>query len=324
MTRAKEELHLTSARDYGGRSARKVSQFVLEALDLPRDAARPREGEGAGGYARHSRPAGRDRRASSRRRSAPTSCSSSATVRSTTTRPARSSTATCTSCACRSAATTRWCTGRRSTAWSSTTCAGGRPASTRRSRTSSRRTTASGGTRGSSRGGTRRRGRTPGGRRIERFWHEEEASGTRPTFIEREFGVSLRGPGGARAGSRPLGPRRRDRGRTGDRGLQVLRRPGARARRRAGHGEPPAPDLRAGLAGDVRAAPGAGRAAVPRVRRGRPPHADGGGRRDGARSAVRAAARGIRARRFAATPSYQACRYCAYSQICPYTASRGI
>ena len=41
-------------------------------------------------------------------------------------------------------------------------------------------------------------------------------------------------------------------------------------------------------------------------------------------AAVRAAAVGIRARRFTATPSYQACRYCAYSQICPYTASRGV
>ena len=41
MTRAKDALHLTSARDYGGRSTRKVSQFVLEALDLPRDAVSP-------------------------------------------------------------------------------------------------------------------------------------------------------------------------------------------------------------------------------------------------------------------------------------------
>ena len=39
-------------------------------------------------------------------------------------------------------------------------------------------------------------------------------------------------------------------------------------------------------------------------------------------SAVRAAADGIRARRFDATPSRQACRYCAYSQICPFTATR--
>ncbi|MDP3722175.1 MAG: ATP-dependent helicase, partial [Candidatus Omnitrophota bacterium] len=34
MTRAKEELYLTSAYDYGGKTVRKVSQFILEALDL--------------------------------------------------------------------------------------------------------------------------------------------------------------------------------------------------------------------------------------------------------------------------------------------------
>ncbi len=41
MTRARRELYLTSARDYGGTRPRKVSAFVLEALDLPKDAARP-------------------------------------------------------------------------------------------------------------------------------------------------------------------------------------------------------------------------------------------------------------------------------------------
>ena len=41
MTRAMRELYFTSARDYGGSRQRKVSQFVLEALDLPKDAARP-------------------------------------------------------------------------------------------------------------------------------------------------------------------------------------------------------------------------------------------------------------------------------------------
>ncbi|HJP70545.1 MAG TPA: PD-(D/E)XK nuclease family protein, partial [Candidatus Limnocylindria bacterium] len=35
MTRAREELVLTWARDYGGRRSRSVSQFVIEALDLP-------------------------------------------------------------------------------------------------------------------------------------------------------------------------------------------------------------------------------------------------------------------------------------------------
>src|SRR5262244_236986 len=41
MTRAGRDLYLTSARDYGGARERKVSQFVLEALDLPKDATRP-------------------------------------------------------------------------------------------------------------------------------------------------------------------------------------------------------------------------------------------------------------------------------------------
>src|SRR5262245_12379660 len=41
MTRARRELFFTSARDYGGARERKVSQFVLEALDLPKEAARP-------------------------------------------------------------------------------------------------------------------------------------------------------------------------------------------------------------------------------------------------------------------------------------------
>jgi DNA helicase-2/ATP-dependent DNA helicase PcrA len=35
MTRAREELVLSWARDYGGRRTRRMSQFVLEALDLP-------------------------------------------------------------------------------------------------------------------------------------------------------------------------------------------------------------------------------------------------------------------------------------------------
>ncbi|MEE9613765.1 MAG: PD-(D/E)XK nuclease family protein, partial [Thermodesulfobacteriota bacterium] len=38
MTRAMDELYLTSASDYGGVRAKKVSRFVLEALDTPRAA----------------------------------------------------------------------------------------------------------------------------------------------------------------------------------------------------------------------------------------------------------------------------------------------
>jgi DNA helicase-2/ATP-dependent DNA helicase PcrA len=39
MTRARDELVLSHASDYGGRRARRVSQFVLEALDLPATAS---------------------------------------------------------------------------------------------------------------------------------------------------------------------------------------------------------------------------------------------------------------------------------------------
>jgi DNA helicase-2/ATP-dependent DNA helicase PcrA len=45
MTRAKELLYLTSAEDMGGRKKWKTSQFVLEALDLPKETARPFKAE---------------------------------------------------------------------------------------------------------------------------------------------------------------------------------------------------------------------------------------------------------------------------------------
>jgi DNA helicase II / ATP-dependent DNA helicase PcrA len=58
MTRAKEELTLSWAQDYGGRRARRMSQFVLEALDLPPatpiEALRPSAAEQ---LARHQLPA---------------------------------------------------------------------------------------------------------------------------------------------------------------------------------------------------------------------------------------------------------------------------
>jgi DNA helicase-2/ATP-dependent DNA helicase PcrA len=57
MTRAKRELYLTSARDYGGTRQHKVSQFVLEALDLPREAARPFRARAVEEIALHAPPA---------------------------------------------------------------------------------------------------------------------------------------------------------------------------------------------------------------------------------------------------------------------------
>ncbi len=47
MTRARDELILSHAADYGGSRARRVSPFVLEALDLPTAASVPGAGAGA-------------------------------------------------------------------------------------------------------------------------------------------------------------------------------------------------------------------------------------------------------------------------------------
>jgi len=56
MTRAKERVFMTSAEDMGGKRRWKVSQFVLEALDLPKDAARPFRAEPIEELKRHAPP----------------------------------------------------------------------------------------------------------------------------------------------------------------------------------------------------------------------------------------------------------------------------
>ncbi len=53
MTRAKDELILTSAADYGTTRARKLSRFVVEALDLPSSAPVPRKSQPREALARH-------------------------------------------------------------------------------------------------------------------------------------------------------------------------------------------------------------------------------------------------------------------------------
>ena len=74
MTRARDELILTHAADYGGRRARRVSPFVLEALDLPAAAvagpARGRDPGRAAGRVRRRRAAGRGPRGAGSRRAA--------------------------------------------------------------------------------------------------------------------------------------------------------------------------------------------------------------------------------------------------------------
>jgi DNA helicase-2/ATP-dependent DNA helicase PcrA len=53
MTRAKGELYLTSARDYGGVRGKKVSRFVLEALDLPPSEPKPYKASALEAIQRH-------------------------------------------------------------------------------------------------------------------------------------------------------------------------------------------------------------------------------------------------------------------------------
>jgi DNA helicase-2/ATP-dependent DNA helicase PcrA len=55
MTRAKEELILSAAADYGTTRTRKVSRFVVEALDLP-PAPAPRKSQALEALARHQAP----------------------------------------------------------------------------------------------------------------------------------------------------------------------------------------------------------------------------------------------------------------------------
>ncbi len=59
MTRAKDELLLTSAADYGTTKARKVSRFVVEALDLPSPAPAARRSSALEALARQQAPAER-------------------------------------------------------------------------------------------------------------------------------------------------------------------------------------------------------------------------------------------------------------------------
>jgi len=152
---------------------------------------------------------------------------------------------------------------------------------------------------------------------LTRFYHEEEASGQKPTAVESEFGFAL-GPTRVRG--------RYDRVDETPDGLVVIDYKSSdvtdqkKADRRAKDslqlkmyalaqkemtGRMPAyvelRFLESGLTG-----------------RHKPTEGDLGE----AIQAIEAAAAGIRARRFDPTPGYQVCRYCAYNQICPSTATR--
>jgi DNA helicase-2/ATP-dependent DNA helicase PcrA len=152
---------------------------------------------------------------------------------------------------------------------------------------------------------------------LTRFYHEEEASGQKPTEVEREFGFAL-GPTRVRGrfdrvddtpeGTVVIDYKSSDvteQKKADQRARESLQlKMYALAQKEITGRLPARVELRfleSGLAG-----------------RHKPTEKD----LVEAREAIEAAAAGIRARRFDPTPGYQTCRYCAYNQICPSTATR--
>jgi DNA helicase-2/ATP-dependent DNA helicase PcrA len=156
-----------------------------------------------------------------------------------------------------------------------------------------------------------------GGEALTRFYHEEEAAGAKPAAVEQEFAFAL-GPTRVRgrfdrvddtpAGVVIIDYKSSDvteQKKADQRARESLQlRIYALAQQKMTGRLPARVELRfleSGLAGSYR------------------PTAED---LTSAADAVEAAAAGIRARRFEATPSYQVCRYCPYNQICPSTATR--
>ncbi len=335
MTRAKEMLHLTSARDYGGRRVRKVSQFVREALDLPVDAVVPLKMtplESLKGFAppvevggEVETPLGPDvvLDLSHRQVDDYETCPLKYRYVHVLRVPIRRHHSVVYGETLHRVVEHYL---RRRVARLYTPLEDLLATYDREWRNEGFLTWAHEAAR-----------RDAGREAIRRFWHEEEAAGTRPASVEREFGVSL---------SFPSGPVRvrgrwdrvdgsdaeavivdykssdvRDPERAAERASESLQlqiyalawREMHRRHRPDGSPDeedrPPLPArvelrfLESGVVGG---------------------HVPTDEDAETALAAVRAAAEGIRARRFAATPSYRACRYCAYNQICPDTASRDV
>jgi DNA helicase-2/ATP-dependent DNA helicase PcrA len=320
MTRAKEALHLTSARDYGGRSTRKVSQFVLEALDLPRDTARPVKGTALQDLRGFASPVETAAEAEAPLGPDAVLELSHRQVDDYQTCPLKYRYVHVLRVPIRRHHTVVYGETlhrvvehylRRRSAGLYTPLEALMETYDREWRNEGFLTWAHEVAR-----------RDVGRAAVARFWHEEEASGTRPTFVEREFGVSLPDPAGL---TRVRG--RWDRVDETEHGAVIVDYKSSDVRE-PGHAEERAADSL-----QLRIYALAWREMFGRlparvelrflesgvVGRHAPTEAD----TEAALAAVRATGTGIRARRFTATPSYQACRYCAYSQICPYTASRG-
>ena len=315
MTRARRELYLTSARDYGGTRARKVSQFVLETLDLPKDAARPFKAKAIEEIQRFAPPAAAaddplppmppdaELLLSHKQVDDYQTCPLKyryihllrvpilrhhAVVYGATIHKVveyyllRRAAGNYTSLEDLLACYAREWDNQGFLTWEHEEAR-----------------------------------KAAGHEALTRFWHEEESGGTKPTSVEKEFGFSL-GPDRVRGrldrvDEDLLGAtiidyktgevaKQKDADRRTAESLQL--KIYALAWREMTGAFPQRVELRF-IESHV-------------VGRHTPTEADA----EAAVAAVKAAAAGIRARRFEATPSYRACRFCAYSQVCPYTATR--
>jgi DNA helicase-2/ATP-dependent DNA helicase PcrA len=319
MTRARGALYLTSARDYGGRRERKVSQFVLEALDLPRDAARPSRstaleelrrmartpdaGAPASGDAAPALDPGVPLELSHRQVDDYRTCPLKYRYIHVLRVPIRRHHAVVYGEALHRVVEHYL---RRRAVGLYTPLAELLETFEHEWRNEGFLTWAHEAAR-----------KDAGRAALTRFWHEEEAGGTRPTHVEREFGFGL--------------------------GLDRVRGRWDRVDETDGEAvivDYKSSDVRDPVRADRRAAESLQLKLYAlgwREMVGRLPgrvelrflESGVAGRHvpteeDVAEAveAIRAAAGGIRARRFAATPSRQACRACAYNQICPETASR--
>jgi DNA helicase-2/ATP-dependent DNA helicase PcrA len=328
MTRARSELYLTSAGDYGGARQRKVSQFVLEALDLPRDAARPFKARSVEEIEHFAPPAEAEDAAlvplppdaeliiSHKQIDDYQTCPLKYRNIHVRRIPIRRHHAVAYGAVVHKVV--EYYLARRAVgnytpldnllamyerAWAGEDILHDRPG---------RREPAEGFLTREHEEARKAAGREA----LRRFWHQEEAEGVKPTWVEKEFGFAL-GPDRVRGrydrvDEDLLGAviidyktsdvtRQKDADRRVAENLQLKMY--ALAWRAMTGSLPQRVELRF-IDGNV-------------VGRHTPTADD----IEEAIAAVKTAAAGIRARRFDATPSWGACRHCAYNQICPYTAT---
>jgi DNA helicase-2/ATP-dependent DNA helicase PcrA len=315
MTRAREALHLTSAEDLGGRRKWKVSQFVLEALDLPRDAARPFRAKPIEELRRHAPPPEPDRlglapippdeelAVSHNQVDDYQTCPLKYQYIHILRIPLRQHHAIVYGSALHKAVEFYL---RRRAAGNFTSLEDFLRAFDDAWRNEGFLT----------REHEEQRKRA-GVEALTRFYHEEEAAGAKPTEVEREFAFLL-------GANRVRG--RFDRIDDTDDGAVIIDYKSSDVT------EQKAADKRARESLQLKIYALAQQAMTGRLPvrvelrflesglTGR--HVPTARDLTEAETAIGAAAAGIRARRFGATPGYQTCRYCAYSQICPSTATR--